>query len=195
MGDIIGLTGRKFHGKDTVAGILVERGYKQLRFADPLKNMLRAFYDTMGLPPWQVEIRIEGELKERPCSWLRGKTPRYAMQTLGTEWGRGLIHNDLWIETLKSRSQKHWRVVVSDVRFLNEVNAIKDLGGRVFRVDAGARVPSNEHSNHASETEIDNLPVDGVIDNSGSLESLKDAVDQALSTRSPQLQPECHNTA
>jgi hypothetical protein len=181
---LIGLTGRKGHGKDTVASMLVERGYTQLRFADPLKNMLRAFYATLGVPERDIERRIEGDLKEELCPFLGDKTPRQAMQTLGTEWGRGCIASDLWVVTLQRRAWqcriKRENVVVSDVRFPNECAAIHEMGGVVYRVDAGDRVPSNEFSNHASETEVDALSVDGIIDNSGDLAQLRPIVDDVV---------------
>jgi hypothetical protein len=177
---LIGLTGRKGHGKDTVASMLVERGYTQLRFADPLKNMLRAFYSTVGVPERDIERRMEGDLKEETCGFLSGKTPRYAMQTLGFEWGRGYIDDQFWITTLQRRAWqcriKRENVVVSDVRFPNEAAAVAEMGGMIVRIDAGDRVPQNEHSNHASETEIDGLATDFVLDNSGSLAQLSSKV-------------------
>lgn len=174
---VVGLTGRKFHGKDTAARRFVQHGYVQLRFADPLKEMLRAFYRTVGMADCDIERRIEGGLKEVPCNHLCGKTPRYAMQTLGTEWGRACIDNKLWVNTLVCRAKQHDKVVVSDVRFGNECDAIASLGGRVCRVDAGVRVPQNEHSNHASEQAIDLLSVDVILDNSGTEFALGAAVD------------------
>jgi len=175
---LIGITGRKHHGKDTVAQMFVERGYTQIRFADPLKNMLRAFYATVGVQVADIEERIEGALKEIPCGWLCGETPRRAMQTLGAEWGRVHIGDRFWVDTLLRRAGRGADVVVSDVRYPNECAAIKSSGGLVFRVDAGKRVPQNEFSNHSSETEIDNLPVDRVIDNNGSAAQLREAIDQ-----------------
>lgn len=180
MGEIVGLTGRKYHGKDTAAQVLVEHGYKQMRFADPLKNMLRAFYRTCGAPLDIIERKIEGDLKESPCRYLCGRTPRYAMQTLGTEWGRALIDDCLWVNALKIRCADADKVVVSDVRFGNECAAIHDIGGMVLRVDASKRVGINAFSNHASETAIDTLPVDGSVDNNGKIETLRGTLAEIL---------------
>ena len=79
-----------------------------------------------------------------------------------------MIADDLWVSFLVSRAENFDKVIVSDVRYANECGVIKDAGGRVFRIDAGTRVPPNEHSDHSSEREVDALPVDGTIDNSGS---------------------------
>ena len=175
MADVVGITGRKFHGKDTVAQIYVQDGYKQLRFADPLKEMLRAFYRTIELPAAEIERRIEGDLKETPCPHLCGKTPRFAMQTLGAEWGRDMIDEDLWVKTLQFRAANSDKAVVSDVRYMNEVETIKRLGGKVFRVDASARVPRGAWSDHSSE-QVEKLSVDAVIDNNGAPEQLFQSV-------------------
>ncbi len=179
---LIGIAGRKFHGKDTVAKILCETaGFEQMRFADPLKNMLRAFYRTLSLGDAAIERRLEGDIKEIPCPLLGNKTPRYAMQTLGAEWGRDMISSSLWVDALQFRAHQAGKsIVVSDVRFPNECEAIRHLGGRVFRVDAGARVPANEFSDHASETQVDKLPVDGVILNNKDLQALRQQVDAAV---------------
>jgi hypothetical protein len=176
MRTLVGLAGRKYHGKDTAAGYFADHGFVQLRFADPLKAMLRAFYRTAGLGESEIERRIEGDLKEVPCPYLRGKTPRYAMQTLGTEWGRCLIADDLWVSLLVTRAKTFDKVVVSDTRYPNECGAIVDAGGCVLRIDAGPRVPANELSNHSSEREVDALPVAGAVDNSGSPADLRQRI-------------------
>jgi hypothetical protein len=181
MPNLIGITGRKYNGKDTVARELALNGYAVVRFAGPLKDMLRAFYKAHGVDDAVIERKIEGDLKEHPCPLLRGKTPRYAMQTLGDEWGRQLISDDLWVESLAYRVEGKPRVVVPDVRYANEADTIARLNGEVWRVDAGKRVPENESSGHASETEVDTLAVHKEIDNNGTLFELSHAVKAALS--------------
>lgn len=144
---LIGLHGVKGSGKSTVADYLESHyGFTRVRFADPLKNMMRA----LGL---RTE-HIEGNLKEVPCPLLGGQTPRYAMQTLGTEWGRTLIDEDLWVNaaTNKVRSLLAWNrdVVMEDARFPNELRAIKALGGRIALIAPGDRLPISTDP-HASE--------------------------------------------
>lgn len=180
-GRLIGVAGKKGHGKDTVARILVGQGFTLLRFADPLKAMLRAYYRTHSLLDSEIDRRIEGDLKEVPCMFLRGKTPRHAMQTLGTEWGRGCIAGDVWVRSLIDRYYiGNADVVVPDVRFANECHAIQDAGGIVVRVDSSERVKDNAHSNHISEQEVSSLPTDIELNNNGTLFELKEAVRIAL---------------
>ena len=85
---LLGIHGKAGSGKSTAAQVLIDGGFKRVKFADPLKNMLRA----IGL----TDQHIEGDLKEVPCDMLLGQTPRHAMQTLGTEWGRGCIGGEFW---------------------------------------------------------------------------------------------------
>lgn len=123
---LIGISGAMGSGKSYSASYLVnEYGYELVKFAGPLKDMLRA----IGL----TDEHIEGDLKEEPCDLLCGKTPRYAMQTLGTEWGRNILGDDLWGELWRSRVERiiasGGKVVTDDVRFSNEAQRIKSMGG------------------------------------------------------------------
>lgn len=181
MPQVIGVTGRKYHGKDSVARELAASGYAVVRFAGPLKAMLRAFYREHGVDEIIIDRKIEGDLKEHPCPFLRGKTPRHAMQTLGDEWGRQLIADDLWIESLRYRLEPHDKVVVPDCRYANEADLLKRTGARLWRVEANQRVAPTAGSSHASETEVGSLPVDIEISNNGSLYELSAAVKAALS--------------
>lgn len=158
---IIGLTGHKGAGKSEAAKTLISLGYQRERFAGPLKDMLRA----LGL----TEAQVDGDQKETPCPLLGGATPRHAMQTLGSEWGRSLIDPNLWIMIWKSRATAHSHVVVDDIRFPNEVDAIRELGGAICRIDR----PGAHGDGHISEQHIDMLPADHVIANTGNLSDLE----------------------
>lgn len=129
---IIALTGYAGSGKSTAAKHLVDRhGFTLVKFAGPLKSMLRC----LGLG----DREIEGDLKEQPHPVLCGQTPRRAMQTLGTEWGRNLIGSDLWVrvamESALAVLDQGGRVVIDDCRFENEAAAIKAAGGTIIRIN------------------------------------------------------------
>lgn len=150
---VIALTGLAGSGKSTASKYLVEKhGYQLVKFAGPLKDMLRA----IGLS----EAQIEGDLKETPCEWLQGKTPRQAMQTLGTQWGRDCIGPSFWIELWLRRVNliiaDGGSVVVDDCRFPNEADEIRKLGGVVWQlVGRGGIAGAHESEAGCGEPDIE----------------------------------------
>lgn len=164
-------------GKSVAARFLAECGgdFVLVKFASPLKDMLRAFYRAAGLPPEEIERRIEGDLKEVPCQLLRGQTPRFAMQTIGTEWGRDIIAADLWVNAWRSRVEKlragGMNVVVDDLRFPNEAALIRGMGGEVVKVEGRAKRLEGSHSSEAFEIEPD-----WVLANTGTIKDLEDRI-------------------
>lgn len=161
---LVAFTGLKGSGKDTAASVFVERGYEHVKFADSLKEMLRTLLRYRGAPEAEIERMIEGDLKEEPSPYLSGRSARYAMQTLGTEWGRELMSETFWIDAAEDRLRGRDRVVVSDVRFGNEADLIRTRGGSLYRIQRGAETPAIADV-HPSETEILTMPVDGVLFN------------------------------
>lgn len=164
---LIGFCGYAGSGKSTAAQRLCGRhGFVRHRFAGPLKDMLRA----LGLS----EEQVDGNLKEVPCALLGGKTPRWAAQSLGTEWGREMISPTLWVDAWAAKVDvSPVPVVCDDVRFPNEVYAVKQRGGIVVRITGrGAKIAT---SAHASENV--NFEVDEEIENTGSIHDLHAAVD------------------
>ena len=137
MRSIVAFTGKAGCGKSTAADVLVEMGWTRVKFASPLKDMCRA----LGL----TEEQIEGADKERVINDL-GVTPRWIMQTLGTDWGRKLIHPDLWVAMAKTRiEQATGNVVVDDCRFENEAQVIRDLGGQVVGITRADLADTGSH--------------------------------------------------
>ena len=151
---LIGLLGRKGSGKDTAAETLLEGGYRNVKFAGALKDMLRCLLAYQGTDSQTIERMVEGDLKEVPTHLLGGQTPRFAMQTLGTEWGRDLIAHNLWVNTAIERAKGHL-TVITDVRFPNEVEAVYAAGGVCIGIQADWIVPVE--GEHESEALIDDL--------------------------------------
>lgn len=149
---IIGLSGYAGSGKTTIGQqLVITGGYRRKKFAAPLKDMLRTFLGAQGVTPAHVEQMIEGDLKEVPTAYLNGATPRHAMQTLGTDWGRALLCENLWCDAAMRDVHIGDRVVFDDVRFQNEADAVRAQGGIVMRL---TRPGVDRNSGHASE----NLP-------------------------------------
>lgn len=170
---VIGLTGLAGSGKSTVADRLVSaHGFRREKFAGPLKDMMRA----LGL----TEAEIEGDRKELPSDALCGATPRWGMQSIGTEWGRKMIHPDLWVSAWKRRASVGL-VVADDCRFANEFAAVRELGGIVIRVEReGVSIGA-----HASEQEMSALTPDAVIANNGSILDLAEDIDRIVAALMP----------
>ena len=165
MNKLIAFTGPIGSGKTTAAKELYALGFMLIRFAGPLKAMLCC----LGL----TKAHTDGDLKEVPCDLLGGATPRYAMQTLGTEWGRQMIGQNLWTDTWKrsvERNIKYCSIVVDDLRFPNELEAVKSFGGKVIMIERG--IETNQE--HISEQHT--LSPDMIIFNTLSLESFKAAI-------------------
>lgn len=156
---IIGLIGGAGAGKDTFAEALPPR-YERRKFAGPLKNMFRTLLAVQGVTYPQRERMIEGDLKEVPSKFLEGKTPREAMQTLGTEWGRNLIGPDLWVNAAMQGLAGD--AVFTDVRFPNEAKAIKAAGGMLFRI---VRADATRVAPHESESALDDFHADWTVHN------------------------------
>ncbi len=170
---IVAITGLKGSGKTEISRYLVSHyAFDRISFADPLKIMLRA----MGL----TYEELWGQEKEVPSELLGGKTPRHAMQTLGTEWGRILIDKDIWCRVWKQgvEMSSQTRIVTDDLRFPNEVEIIKRLGGHIIKVKRGHEFDTQD--THQSEIEISRLPYDFKIINDGSIFMLKASVDKVM---------------
>lgn len=166
---VVGITGAKRAGKDTVADYLRDvYGFRRLAFAEPIKDALAAAFGV------DVAIFHDQSVKEKPLGCLLGHTPRRLMQTLGTGWGREMISDSLWRNLLYQKASEALSggssVVVSDVRYDNEAQTVKDLGGHIIEV----RRPSADNSGdtHSSEGGIGSDFIDFRILNSRGFEAL-----------------------
>ena len=160
---VIGFAGHAGSGKNAAAEAL---GGVVIGFADPLYQGLAAM---LGMPE---QLLRERATKELPAAV--GKSPRDLLRTLGTEWGRELVRDDLWVWRARQRIQEAARlgfstIAICDVRFANESKFIRDeLGGQVWWIDRPNTCPGG----HVSDKSITADDCDLVVGNSGTLEQL-----------------------
>ena len=165
---IIGIAGPAQSGKSTLAGEfrrLVEfRGqkYTEQPFAGPLKRMLAS-----------IGVDVSDLSKNVPVPFLNGSvTPRVMMQTLGTEWGRSLLP-DLWLRVWRHElDDSAHAVCVPDVRFDNEAEMIRSLGGLIVHVQRKPTTDMLAVPAHASEAGIKRAKGDIIFRNDRGIEKM-----------------------
>lgn len=206
---LIGIIGFINSGKSTVASYLVnEYGFRQDSFAASLKDACSVIFD------WDRDM-LEGVTNEsrdernKVDTWwaeqlgMPNFSPRLALQVVGTDVMRNNFHQDMWFLTLRNRIRKNpdQNVVISDVRFPNEIKFIQEQGGTLIKVNRGPApvwyetailankgnsiakdVMTQTYSNaHLSEWAWVGSKIDYEINNDSSLDSLEGQVREVLS--------------
>lgn len=167
--NIVAFTGWAGSGKTTAASILSGLGFQRESFAAPIRKMLQA----LGVPDEYLGRLAD---KDAPIQTLCGRSFRHAAQTLGTEWGRNQIGNDIWANALVLRMMENpnARYVIDDMRMLNEEQIIRSLGGKIVRIIRPHY--GRSASSHQSETEMRGILPDAVILNDGDSDLLRERV-------------------
>lgn len=203
MGTIIGLVGQAGSGKDTTASLIKDLAGERVHLmalADPLKIFLMEVFgwteEQLWGPSYLRDVpdsrfprrtveKYEGEAIYTETEYL---TPRYALQTLGTEWGRNCYKN-VWVDYAMREAKDILEysykdlVVIADCRFVNEAKAIKEGGGVVWRI-ARPGSQTTKLAGHSSETEQADPEMDqyveSVILNDGEIADLRTQVRDLL---------------
>ncbi len=172
---IYGVSGPAGVGKSTFAQELhaaigrAGRTSAVIALADPIKNML-----AIGLGLNQEQL--DGDQKEVIDSRY-GVTPRHLMQTLGTEWGQDKVDPRIWINTARDQvrtcQEKGMAAIIQDVRFEDEAEMVRDLGGQIIHLTRHGFGPGN----HASERRMEAITGDRVVTNDQTIADLDDWAD------------------
>jgi hypothetical protein len=199
---IIGVTGFIGSGKDTVADYLCTfHGFKRVSFAASLKDAVSSVFG------WDREL-LEGstktsrEWREQKDEWWSERlgmdiTPRWVLQVWGTEVCRNHFHKDIWVASVENKlRQTKDNIVITDCRFANEVESLKNVGATTMRInrgplpewhDAAVSYNKGEWGNmawaiskerlirlgiHASEYSSVGLDYDHYVENDGTIDDL-----------------------
>lgn len=169
---LIGLTGLKGVGKDTVGAYLVaNHKFQRVAFADPLKIAVANLFDldierVDGLKTDSeiplAEVILQVGTTEWSYSW------REFLQRFGTEMGRNTFGYDFWVDQWQATAEpllmSGMDVVVTDCRFENEAQRIGSFNGYIVQIDRPGHWPDG----HASEVALDDKYIDTVLLNDGS---------------------------
>lgn len=210
---ILGLSGQARVGKDTFADYLVHNyDFVKIGLADPMKRFCKDVFDFS-------DAQLYGDERDKPDGrYFRGVvnpaslgdnylTPRYALQKLGTEWGRD-CYNSIWVEygvrvatrllggycryspseglvSVDKDIGPIGGVVFSDLRFRNEFETVKKAQGkmiRIYRPGHGGNVGIEGHASEAEQQTIQDREFDLVVNNDGSLIDYYRAIDAIMAT-------------
>lgn len=174
--EVIGISGWARAGKDTSADYLVDNyGYTKMSFAAPMKEALyklnpKITIDGVVSTPIRIGVDVYGwdDLK------THGPEVRELLQRFGTEVGREMWGEDFWVDAAIDKIEDGSKVVFADVRFPNEADAIKSLGGEVWRVE---RIGVGAANDHISEHALDEYKFDKVVENSYNIEALHQKIE------------------
>lgn len=172
---IIGITGKAGSGKNLCSEIIEKqlKSVESLAFAEPLKEAAKILFNFND-----NQLHNLKEKEEIDTRW--DKSPRQIFQWLG-----GLLRKDIdknfFIEHMKQRIENSYAhfIVVTDVRFLNELELIKSMGGKVIKI-VRPNAKTTEYSDDVSEKGIDDELVDVLIINDGTVEDLSDKIKEIL---------------
>lgn len=168
-------------GKTTIAKYLEEKyHYHRIPFADPLKLMMRTLLQSFGYNPAAGERLLNDPILKEQILPELGVSPRVMMQTLGTEWGRKLVHPEIWLRAWKHSVQElgiYGNVVVDDVRFPNEVAIVQSMpASTLWWVDRPNVAASAGVMAHSSQQPLDQSQFNYTLVNDGSIKDLQTMV-------------------
>lgn len=175
---LIGLTAAKTTGKTTIANALAELSdsVKIVSFAAPLRSMLQA----MGVSQHNLNVA-----KEEPIEGLN-RSARQLLCSLGTEWGRQMVNEKIWLWAMNQQIQKlvnesdnpdNLIIVIDDCRFENEAEWIKQNGGQIVKL---YREGIGYTAQHETEKPLPDHLIDWEFDAGGIKNCVKNLVEIIL---------------
>jgi hypothetical protein len=161
--------GRSGSGKDTAADYLSRHfTFRRYALADPVKAAVFAAFPCFDFSKYG---------KNEPIPELDGRSQRELFQTMGTEWGRNMVHPDMWIDGLIRRirhaeeKNPNYRpsIIVTDVRRENEAQRLADEGFYIVKIVRPDTFLPGAAGNHVSEYAVDDVFCHEVLLNDGTI--------------------------
>lgn len=177
---VFGITGFARSGKDTAAAYMVkEHGYTRLAFADTIRDVLYALNPIVD-KDYIGKLRVQDIVNKAGWDVAKVEFPevRELLQRLGVEAGREILGKTIWTDTVfKKASALGCNVVISDVRFPDEVEAVRSLGGKVIRINRPGVAPVNDH---ITDRRLPDILIDFEVSNDGSIQDLNEKIKQII---------------
>lgn len=178
---IIGISGKKGSGKDTFYKLFNKHSpyiYQNAKLTDKLREIAS---NITGLPLSYFYDR--NKYDTHLDIW--GMNIRQLLQKLGLEALRENFDYDVWLKTFFANYDKEENYMITDIRFPNEIEAIREHGGIVIRLEGRSE---DDGDNHGSEHALNNFnDYDYIIDNSGSIDNYEneilELIDQMFTTQ------------
>lgn len=177
---LVGISGYAQSGKDTFAQVLVQNyGFTRMAFADLLRQVL---YTLNPIVDPIVGFRVHDFVDDYGWDYAKQNVPeiRRLLQRMGTEAGRDLLGEDLWVNAAFATMNPSLDYCIPDMRFPNEAARVVDNGGITVRINREGIVPVN---NHPGEVALDNWSFDYVVDNNSTIDYLEEVADSIVSDK------------
>lgn len=194
---VIGINGFKNSGKDTAARYLInEHGFKRIAFGDKVKECFATLFGIsvpelefmkndpaahvaigyMNYPPKPVGVdtSLVDESDGSVRMWSPAITPitvRNGLQRVGTDIGRNILGKEIWVNLV--RPEIEGNVVITDIRFENEIEALWEYGAQIIRISRDSTDPPDPH---VSEMWLDDDYIDVELANNSSIQDLHKSV-------------------
>jgi len=178
---LVGISGRKRSGKDTLAARLISHhGFTRVSFAEPMRHMLKAQNPIVAAEPGWIgaDLRLTDVLGPEDDWEVAKELPevRRLLQALGTEAGRNILGENVWVDAaFRVVDEIPGPVVITDVRFPNELHYVEGWCGSgryglTVRVERPSLPPNTDL--HPSETALDDAAFDYGVRNDGTVADL-----------------------
>lgn len=175
---LIGIHGFAQSGKDTVAAILKDHGYRREAFADPIREALEALNPILVADRRGRVTGLRAAVKAEGWDVVKSTYEgRRLLQVMGTEVGRQILGDNVWIDLMRRKIGPQGKFIITDVRFINETKFIRELGGTLIKVRRPGYAPVN---GHVSDSGLGDDLFDQIIINDGTIDDLRAKVVQSV---------------